>query len=221
MNLDWGLAIAIFTMFVIWSIVYYMGFFSERTDLSQSVDSSSMRVIEFIETKETSIPVPYDSPSPGQAVLFADIPIPDDSLEGLSVSDGFEDLPCMLQGGSLYWYADLSQGDNVFTISYSDSDNAGCHDTLQTAGSNQTYPLAAVTAAKVSSSRLAALSGVPYENFRSSLDIQENVRIEWSGPVQGSYGPGIPINTDVSSYETSRPWLDGPGEVVIRLLFWE
>lgn len=221
MNVDWAVAIGIFTMFVVWSVFYYIGFFSPVTDFSQGLDPQSRSIMDFLETDVSSLPVTHDSPSPGQAVLYADLPVAPEHQDGLMVIESSSSLPCMLQGDRLYWEADLSAGTNQFTISYSDAGTSGCADTLPTTGANQTFPLAAVISQRISHSTLSALSGVPYDNFRSSLGIRNHVRLEWTGAEQGSFGPDIPINTDVSVRESSRPYLEGPGDVDVRMLFWE
>ena len=221
MNVDWAVAISVFTMFVIWSVVYYIGFSSPTGDLSQGLEAQSLRIMGFLETQEFSVPVSYGSPSSGQAVLYAEFPVDPEHEDGLKVLDGSTSLSCMLQGSRLYWEADLSAGDNLFEILYSDAGTSGCTDTLSTSGANQTFPLAAVQTPRISQSTLSALSGVPYENFRSSLAIRNQVRLEWSGVAQGTYGPEPPPNVDVSVSESSRLYLEGSGDVDVRMLFWE
>ena len=221
MNVDWAVAIAVFAGFVMWSVVYYLGMFGAVPDIGTALDPTTSRIVDFLETESTEIPVLYDSPVPGTQVLYADLDVPSGSESGLEVLSGSSNLDCMLQGSRIYWEDSLSTGDNIFSIRYSDTSHAGCIEILSTSGSNQTIPLAAVKTPKVSTETLAALSGVPYENFRSSLGITNNLRIEWSGPIQGTYGPEPPINTDISVSETKRPHLETGGEVTIKISFWE
>jgi hypothetical protein len=221
MNVDWSLAIGIFVMFTAWSLVYYTGFFESPHDASQGMDSITGRMLDFLGTDESGIPVLYDSPSAGPGVLYADLVIPEEDRTGLRVLSGSSETSCMLSGDRLYWESDLVPGTNSFTISYSDIDSGGCQDTFDTSGANQTFPLASVRSVKVSSSTLSALQGVPYENFRNSLAIRNQARIEWSGALTGSYGPEPPGNRDVIVRETTRPHLESLGTLTIRVLVWE
>ncbi len=221
MNVDWAVAIGVFMMFVIWSAVYYTSFFSMTPDVSEGTGALSLKVMDFLETEEYAIPVSYDSPASGQGVLYADVSVPGEAESGLRVLEDGSDLDCMLQGDRLYWESDLPAGENLFTISYSDAGTAGCTDILSTSGANQVFPLTAVKIPKVSQSTLTSLQATPYNSFRSSLGIQGNIRLEWSGPIQGSHGPEPPTNTDISVSETSRPYLESPGTLNIRIIFWE
>jgi hypothetical protein len=220
MNVDWTVAIGVFMIFVIWSLVYYTGFLDERTGISQSTETVAARIVDFLDTEVYTMPASYDSPGPGQAVLYAEISVPPGSGQGLMVREGGSSLDCMLQGRRLYWDSYLAEGANLFEISYSDTDTGGCNDAIQAAGANQTFPLAAVKTKEISQSALSALQDVPYQEFRESLGIHSNVMIEWSGPIQGTYGPAPPGNRDVSISETSRPLLES-GQLGIRISFWE
>ncbi len=221
MNVDWAVAIGIFVVFVGWSIVYYTGFFAGEADISQGMDSLAERVVESLEVAEYSMPVRHDSPGTGQGILYAELLLPGVEEGQLKVLDGGEELECMLSGDRLYWEADLEAGENGFDIVYSDLDIDGCDGSFGTSGANQTYPLSAVRSMKISGARLLEMQSTPYQDFRESLGIGNDIRLEWSGAVQGSYGPEAPGNRDVFVRETSRPLLELAGTVDMRILAWE
>lgn len=221
MNVDWAMAIGIFIVFVGWSLVYYTGFFTDDVDISQGMDSLTGRVLGSLEAEEYSIPVRYDSPDSGQGVLYAELFLPDIGESQMRVLGEGSELDCMLSGDRLYWQAELEEGDNDFQIVYSDAGLGGCGDSLDTSGANQTFPLSAVRVEKLSQARILEMQAMPYRDFRESLGIGNGIRLEWSGAVQGSYGPRAPGNRDVFVRELSRPLLEQPGKVDLRVLAWE
>jgi hypothetical protein len=222
MNVDWALAIGIFAMFSIWSLVYYTGFFDAQPDISQAAETAGLKTIRFLETPVTNTPVAFQSSQPGQVVLSARLGIPPEEQSGLQVLDSSgSSLPCMLSGDTLYWQDDLSPGLEEFMIRHSDAGTLGCSDTLETSLSNQTYPLTSFRTGEVSQLTLSDLVNVPYENLRASLGVASNIRIEWSGPETGEFGPAAPGNRDVSSWETTRPVLETGEPLQVRVLVWE
>jgi hypothetical protein len=222
MNLDWAVAIGVFVLFVGWSFVYYTGFFTETVDISQGLDSLTERVVESLEAAEYSMPVSHDSPEAGQGILYADMLLPGVGEDQMRVLDsGGGELDCMLSGDRLYWEASLEAGENMFEIVYAEMDVGGCGDSFGTTGANQTFPLSAVKSTKLSQAILQGLQLTDYQEFRESLGIRNNIRLEWGGNLQGSYGPEPPGNRDVFVREVSRPVLEFPGTVDIRVLAWE
>ena len=221
MNMDWAVALAVFVMVVGWSFVYYTGFFTERTDIAEGLGSLADRVAGSLEAAEYSIPVRYDSPEAGEGVLYADLLLDGVDEGQVRVMDSGSELECMLSGNRLYWRAGLEEGDNDFEITYADVDVNGCGDSIDTAGANQTFPLSAVRSMKLSQARLQEMQATGYQKFRESLGIRNGIRIEWSGGLQGSYGPEAPGNRDVFVRELSRPILEFPGTVDLRVLAWE
>ena len=221
MNVDWAVAIGVFVVFVGWSLVYYTGFFAQGTDISQGLDSLAERVMEFLEVAEYSMPVRYDSPGAGQGILYAELLLPGVEEGQLKVLDDGGELECMLSGDRLYWEADLEAGDNDFEIAYSDLGMGGCDGSFGTSGANQTFPLSVVRRMKLSQSRLLEVQSTSYQEFGESLGTGNNIRLEWSGTIQGSYGPEAPGNRDIFVRETSRPLLELAGTVDMRVLAWE
>ncbi len=221
MNLDWAVAISVFVGFTIWSMLYFTGFFQVQADMTNSADSISGNILDFLETSEYSIPVSYDSPSSDIGVLHAEIDIPPSMETGLQVLEGSLPQDCLLQSGTLYWESSLSPGDNLFTIIYSESPAGGCTDLLDTSESNQTYPLATETSPRISGSTLTSLSSIDYNTFRETLGLQNQVRLEWSGLLVGTFGPEVPINKDIHVRETTRQVLGSPGTLDIRIMVWE
>lgn len=221
MNVDWAVAIGVFVMFVGWSFVYYTGFFNQTTDVSQSMEALSSNLLDLIGTDRYTMPAYYDSPSSGQAILYADLGLPSEAEGTIKVSDPGGNLDCMLDSGILYWDADLSVGQNDFEILYSDVDLGGCGDTLATSGANQTFPLSQVKEKVISQTTLLSLQSVPYNNFLESVGSRQEMRLEWSGPISGNYGPQPPGNRDVSALELSRPLLETGELLNLRLLVWE
>jgi hypothetical protein len=221
MNVDWAVAIGVFVVFVSWSLVYYTGFFTGEADISRGLDSLAGRVVEYLEVAEYSMPVRYDSPESGQGVLYAELFLPGVGESQLRVLDDGGELECMLSGDRLYWRADLETGENMFEIAYSDLDTGGCGGSFGTMGSNQTFPLSAVGVMKLSRTRLIEMQATPYQEFRESLGIGNDIRLVWNGALQGSYGPEPPGNRDVFVRESSRPLLELSGTVDMRILVWE
>lgn len=221
MNVDWAVAIGVFVLFVGWSFIYYTGFFVERIDLSQGMDTLTEKVLETLEGAEYKMPVRYDSPQAGQGVLYAELYLPDIQEGQFRVLDDGGEPECMLSGDRLYWQDDLDLGANRFEIVYSDLDLGGCSGSFGTSGANQTFPLSAVKKKKVSRLRLSELQTMRYELFQQSLGIRNDIRVEWDGDLQGSFGPVPPGNRDVFVKEFSRPLLEMPGAVGIRVLAWE
>ena len=221
MHVDWAVAMGIFAVFAGWSFIYYFGMFPGVADVSQSLDSVSEDILSYLETEEYRIPVSYDSSEAGHEVLFADIMIPSGMENVLGVLSGGSSLDCMFSGGRLYWEHNLVAGENLFEIVYSGIDTGGCQDALDTSEANQTYPLAAVKTMKLSQGGLSALGGMDYQDFREFLGLQNNIRLEWSGDIQGSYGPEPPGNRDVFVREISRLLIESGGNVNMRILLWE
>lgn len=220
MNVDWGVAFGIFMAFVVWSFTFYVGFFPAAPGVEQGLDAVSGNVIRSLEVMEYSMPVEHIASHAGHAVLFAETGIPACMEPGVGVFSGGSRLDCMLSGDRLYWEADLQAGGNVFEIVYSEVDTDWCGNTLDTTGSNQTYPLAAVGSPKVSDTGLSALQASDYQLYRQSIGVQNELRIEWSGDSSGSFGPPAPGNRDVFVREFSRQLVEG-GSVDIRLMMWE
>jgi hypothetical protein len=223
MNLDWAVAIFVFVGFTIWSLFYFTGFFQAQADISDATDYISGEILDSIEASEYSIPVLYDSPSSGTGVLHAEIDIPPSMESGLQVLEGSSPQDCLLQSGNLYWESDLSAGENLFTIIYSEVNTSGCSAAIDTSASNQTFPMATEVTSKVSGSVLGSLS--LSENADPFYDINREfffqLRLEWSGVLQGTYGPEVPINKDIHVRETTRQVLGSPGTLDIRILVWE
>jgi len=100
-------------------------------------------------------------------------------------------------------------------------DIGGCSGSFETSGANQTFPLSAVKSMKLSQARLLEMQATIYQDFRESLGTGDGIRLEWSGAIQGSYGPEAPGNRDVFVRELSRPLLELSGTVDMRVLAWE
>jgi hypothetical protein len=81
--------------------------------------------------------------------------------------------------------------------------------------------MAAVPRGKVSVTRLSEIEAMNYNLFREMKRIGNQVRLEWSGPVQGSFGPEPPGNRDVFARQEKRPLLEVAGQVDLRVLVWE
>ena len=220
MNADWGVAFGIFLAFVVWSFTFYLGFFPSAPGVEEGLDAVSGNAMKGLEVMGYAMPVEHSASQAGQAVLFAEPGIPAGMEPGAGVFSGGSRLDCMLSGDKLYWEADLQAGLNPFEIVYSEVDTGWCGDALDTADANQTYPLAAVGSAMVSVSGLSALQAMDYQDYRQSLGVQNELRIEWSGDSEGSLGPPAPGNRDVFVREFSRQILEG-GSVDIRILMWE
>jgi len=127
-------------------------------------------------------------------------------------------LSCMLQGDRVYFQADVQEGDNNFDMTFANmSSPLLCDSFLDTGVAFACVPWASERSVSVSQSRISQMLGTDYVQFRQSLGIIQNFRVE----VQGSfYGPESPRYSNTYVKETSSLIQETGQPVAISVAVW-
>jgi hypothetical protein len=127
----------------------------------------------------------------------------------------------MFQGDRLYFQANVQEGDNDFEMAFANiSSPLACNSILETSNANASLPLASVKSRTVSQSMIDQLLASDYSQFRQSLGITRNLRIEIDSGTTRTFGPNPPQYTNTYVRE-SRYLIQETGQpVTIRVLAW-
>lgn len=222
MNVDWAIAVSVFLIFVGIGMAYYWGLFeTDSNSIGLSLDTVNKKILDFLAVDSWKVPVRYNSPSPGLAVLYFDFSWPQGTKNSTRVLDSGLPLSCMLQGDRLYFQADVEQGDNDFLMTFANmSEPPACNSILETANSNASLPLASERSVSFSQSRIDQLLGMDYNQFRQSLGITRNMRIEIDSGITSTFGPQPPQYTNTYVRQTYSQIMETAQPVTVRVMVW-
>jgi hypothetical protein len=219
MNVDWAVAVSVFLVFVGIGFAYYWGFFEDRPDsIGISLDDANRKVLDFLTVDSWKVPVRYNSSSAGIVVMYFDFQWPEGTKNSARILDSGLPLSCMFQGDRLYFQADVQNGNNDFEVTFANiSSPMLCNSALDTSGSYPAVPWVSEKTRLVSQSRIDQMLGTDYSQFRQSLEILRNFRVEAG---TSSYGPSAPSYTNTYVKET-RSLIQETGQpVTVRVMVW-
>jgi hypothetical protein len=222
MNVDWAVAVSVFLVFIGIGMAYYWGLFeTDSNAIGLSLDTVNSKVLDYLTVDSWKVPVRYTSSAAGLAVMYLDFSWPQGTKNSTRILDSGLPLSCMFQGNRLYFEADVEQGDNDFLMTFANvSESPACNSILDTANSNASLPMASEKSRTVSQSRIDQLLASDYGQFRQSLGITRNVRIEIDSGVTSTYGPQPPQYTNTYVRET-RSLIQETGQpVTVRVMVW-
>jgi len=222
MNVDWAIAVSVFLVFIGIGMASYWGLFeADSNAIGLSLDSANDKVLGFLRADSWTTPVRYDSGSSGPEVLYLDFTWPEGTKDSTRILDSSLPLSCMFQGDRLYFEANVEPGDNEFLMTFANvSEPLACGSFLETAGANRTLPLASEKSVMVSQSRIDQMLGTEYTQFRQSLGITRNMRIEIDSGTTTAYGPSPPQYTNTYVRETHSAILGTGQPITIRVMVW-
>ena len=221
MNVDWAIAVSVFLIFISIGMASYWSLFeTDSNAIGISLDSANSKVLGFLQVDSWATPVMYDSLG-GTEILYLDLTWPEGTKDSAMITDSGLALDCMFQGDRLYFLADVEPGSNGFLLTFANvSTTLVCGFTLETAGANLSLPLASEKSLRVSQARLDQMLGTEYAQFRQSLGITRNFRVEVDSGTTTAYGPSPPQYTNTYVKET-RSLIQETGQpVTIRVMVW-
>ena len=213
MELDWIIASVFFLLFIAGAFTIYFSAFPEISTLEYKADVINDKVISFLKPDGYRVPIEYSSGTSGNMILYFNFewPFGKDSTKIYSSSS----LQCQIIGDRVYFQANVIEGNNYFTMKFSDEDVIGCDSTLDISAVNISTALAMEKEDIVSNNRLNEMLGTDYETFKSSLGIEGDFRVDIDGD---TYGPKPLRNTVVREINSK---IRETGEnTKIRLLVW-
>ena len=219
MNLDWIVAIVTFLTLVTFSFNYYTAFFVYQADLDQAALSISERVLDSMTAEGSSMPVYFNASAPENGkLLYINFPGSAEEMNSAAITLAGVAQPCMFSGSDLYWESDVVEGPNVFRLSYS-KEGAGlnCDSPLTLGGEEEATPWAAEDVQTLSSGRLAEIQAMGYDNYRSSISVSRDLRIEAGGFV---FGPLPPQSTNVYAFRNNVTMAGTGEQVSVRIMVW-
>ena len=222
MNVDWAIAVSVFLVFIGIGMAYYWGLFeTDSNAIGLSLDTVNKQVLDYLTVDSWKVPVRYTSPTAGLAVIYLDFSWPEGTKNSTRIMDSGLELDCMLQGDRLYFEANVQEGDNDFLMAFANvSESLACNSVLETADANASLPMASEKTRTVSQSRLDQLLGMDYSQFRQSLGITRNLRIEIDSGTTSAFGPVPPQYTNTYVRET-RSLIQETGQpVTVRVMVW-
>ncbi|UCD06893.1 MAG: hypothetical protein JSW41_03590 [Candidatus Aenigmatarchaeota archaeon] len=221
MNIDWIIAIALFLIFVSWSFVYYMGFFSITPDMRAGVEGISDKVMDFLSIDVYDVPAVFNSTEVGSRVLYMDFSWPGYSKNSTRIFSGNQSLPCYISGNRVYWQADLIQGENKFEMRYYDENvSLFCNSSFSLANATQVIPWVSEKNKAISQTKINQMLATNFYSFRNLLGISQDFRVELEiNNVTTGYGTTPPLGYDVYVKETHGIKEDN-NVVKIRVLTW-
>jgi len=222
MNVDWAIAVSVFLIFIGIGMASYWGLFeTDSNAIGLSLDAANEKVLGFLQVDSWTTPVRYDSPDSGTEVLYLDFTWPEGTKNSTRILDSGLALTCMFQGDRLYFQAYVEPGDNEFLLTFANvSTPLGCGSVLETAEANLSLPLASERSRMVSQSRADQMLGTEYNQFRQSLGITRNLRIEIDSGTTTAYGPSPPQYTNTYVRETHSQILGTGQPITIRVMVW-
>jgi hypothetical protein len=222
MNFDWAVAVSVFLIFIGMGFAYYWGLFEANPDpVGISLDTVNGKVIGFLSVNSWSAPVRYNSSGPDLQTLYLDFSWPEGTKNSTNILDSGLPLDCMLQGDRLYFQANVESGDNDFLMTFAnESGPPACDSTLETSGANQSVPWASEKSVRISQSRINQMLATEYVQFRQSLGINRNMRIEIDSVGTSAYGPSPPQYTSTYVKVTNSMIQETGQTVTVRVMMW-
>ena len=219
MNVDWAIAVSVFLVFIGLGFILYWGMFEPSQDPVQgSLDVVNQKVLDFLQVDSWRVPVSYASPENGLAVLYFDYTWPEGTKNSARIFDSSLPLSCILQGDRLYFEADVEVGENLFDMTFANmSSPLMCDSILQTADANLSIPWASERTVRISQARMSQMLATDYSQFRESLGIARNFRVQ-AGP--SLYGPQPPAYTNTYVRETRSIIQETMQPVTITVMVW-
>lgn len=224
MNLDWILGLVVFLIFTAWALGFYFTIYDTGPlgGLEAAAESVKDDVVAFLTAEVHQIPVRFNSSSSQtDAVLSATHtwPLGKNSTQLLS---GSSSLPCRFSGDTIYWQADLSAGENWFTIKYANLDTPlNCNGTFDISSPNNTKPWSAEKTSMFLQEKLDNMTATEYSSFKSSLEINRNFRLDMDiNGTESSYGPAAPQHSNVHVKETAGTIYENEKTIELRVLVW-
>ena len=220
MNFDWIVAIVTFLVFTVFSFNYYTGFFVYQADLEMVAGSINQRVLDTIMVDDYFVPVYYNaSMTENDRVLYADFLWPEGTEESTKILLNDIEQPCFISGDTIYWQSDLVYGDNKFEMVYSNvSVPMNCDDPLVLDSPLQAKPWSIEKSRAASQGKLAAISAMSYDDYRSSISVSRDIRIELSSGF--SYGPEPAANIDVYVFESKTRIAETDEDIEVKVFVW-
>ncbi len=222
MNFDWAVAVSVFLIFIGIGFAYYWGLFETNSDpIGISLDTVNGKAIGFLSVDSWSTPVRYNSSGAGLQTLYLDFSWPEGTRNSTRILDSGLPLDCMLQGGRLYFQANVENGDNDFLMTFSNtSEPPACGSIFETTDANQSIAWASERSVRISQSRISQMLATEYGQFRQSLGITRNMRIEMDSGTTAAYGPSPPQYTNTHVKETNSMIQETGQPVTVRVMVW-
>lgn len=226
MDIDWILAIAVFLIFVSWSFTFFFSFIRfDQGYLNIANDIEMEKVMDFLEVDTYSLPVEaYSSSGQSGTVLKTGYIWYHGNRNTTRVSGGGSLLPCRIVGNESFWQADLSPGENHFTIEFCDleENTSSCNGTFPTAGANQTVPWALEHSEMVSLSRINNMTSSGYDEFRELVGMTQDFSLEILGESTNvTFGANLTESPDnVFVRERNNTIWETKEEVSVRFALW-
>jgi len=219
MNVDWVVAISVFLIFIGISFGLYWGLFEAKPETAGSyLEPVSQKILGFLQVDSWRIPVRCNSTQSGISVLYFDFQWPEGAKNSSRIFDSGLPLSCMLQGNRLYFQADVEEGDNDFDVSFANmSSPLLCDSVLDTGVAIACVPWASELSRSISQSKIDQMLATEYTQFRQSLGITRNFRVEVQG---NSYGPQSPKYSNTYVKETRSLIQETVQPVTISVAVW-
>jgi hypothetical protein len=195
MDIDWVVASAAFFILVGWAFGYYMGFFDFGQDaLASQHQLISSEILSFLTVDGFEVPVYYNSSAAGSdKLLYLSHNWPGGNRSTARILSGGKALDCRMSGDELYWLADVSEGENSFTLLYEEEGPISCTGSFGLSGANLTSPGAAIRTGVLSPLRIGQMDSMPYTEFRRTVNSARDFRVVIeTGTSTDSYGPSQP-----------------------------
>jgi len=197
MNIDWTITIAVFLIFVVWSINYYLSLFETAPmPLEKEADIVKDKIIEYLTVDGYRVPMKLNSTNTtNNAALFMNFTWPDSTKNSTRIffANGTS-LTCNIIGDVLYWQLNLTNITYDFVMRFANqSIDLRCNTSFTIANETKTIPQAMEKSRILSQDRINEMTSTGYGDFKNSLSITRDFRLEIniSGNIT-NYGLNLP-----------------------------
>ena len=195
MDIDWIAAIALFLIFVSWSLSYYIDIFQAQESEISPADSDARRIIELLSAKTYNVPVEYTADSPVSGAVFEAKSLwYHGEKNSTRVFYRGVQIPCIIEGESLYWQADISAGENYFEIKTADANSTlNCSGAFTISAPILAVPWAFEEGVMLSMPKILEMSSMNYEDFASQAKVAHDFKISIKTQSENiTYGKSMP-----------------------------
>lgn len=229
MNVDWIITIVFFLIFVAWAFTFYASLFTEKAaPLEEAVDTVNDKMLNFLMLDVYKVPIKFNSSNEtNNSVLFFNFTWPDGTKNSTRIFQDSSSLPCQIidnvYDGTIYWEANLTNLTfNYFSMQFSNkTSNLSCSYSFSKGNETQAMPWVMEKKRLVSQDKINEMTNSSYGNFKNSLSISRDFRIELNiSGTETNYGLTEPLIRNVYVKETGSKIEETGENVTIRVLVW-
>ena len=216
------LGLVIFIIFITWSLSFYIALIPETNESEmKAAEITKEKIINYLTSDVFKVPVIFNSGSSGLTVLHADnLWYSGNKTTTRVFFEGIEQ-ECIISGDTLFWQSDVSAGQNIFEIKFSENNEPqNCSGNFSVVNSTLAVPGVIEISDRVSNYSVQDMLNTSYEEFTQSLRISENFYLSLrSAPLNVTYGNNVSRAENIFPIKYENAFWDGE-PVTIMISVW-